>query len=77
MKKITSTTIVCRECGKKIKLTADDAIIRWKFNGGCPGFSVTVKCSHCNEMSIIKQTPAAKKLLANRINSVTIPNNYK
>ena len=77
MKKITSTTISCSECGTKIKITANDAIVQWRFNGGCPGLSVTVKCSHCNQMSIIKQTPKTKRLLANRINSVSIPSSYR
>ena len=57
MKKIKSTTIICNECGKKIEITADDAIIRFKFCGGCPGLSVTVKCSHCNDRTGLCNSP--------------------
>ena len=70
MEKKPTITISCSECGKSITMAAEDANIRWKFNGGCPGHLVTVKCSHCNKMSTVKQTPEAKKLLAHRIDSV-------
>lgn len=68
--KLSSITISCSECGGNITMTAEDAKIQWKFNGGCPGYSVKVTCPHCKNMSVVKQTPEAKKLLARRINSV-------
>lgn len=68
--KISSITISCSECGQNIIMTAEDAKIQWKFNGGCPGYLVKVECPHCKEMSTVKQTPEAKKLLAHRINSI-------
>lgn len=80
MKKIKSTTIICNECGKKIEITADDAIIRFKFCGGCPGLSVTVKCSHCNKRIVLEQTSKTKKMLAKNIKKIkplVIPMAYR
>lgn len=65
----TTITIPCSECGQNIKMTAEDAKIEWKFNGGCPGHIVKVHCLNCQKMSIVKPTPEAKKLLAHRISS--------
>jgi len=76
MKKKPKMTIRCSECSEKITMTAEDANVRWVFNGGCPGYSVTVICPHCNQKSSIPKTPKARKLLAHKINSVDIPNGY-
>ena len=76
MKKNSSIAITCSECGKKIKITADDAVIRWQFNGGCPGCSVKIECPHCKKMSTVKQTLKTKRMLANRINSI-VPMSYR
>lgn len=62
-------TISCSECGKTITMAEEDAIIRWRFNGGCPVWVVRVKCSHCKQTSAVPQTPEAKKLLERRMNS--------
>lgn len=66
----SSITICCSECGQFIVMTAEDAEIKWKFNGGCPGYSVKTHCPHCKKMSVVKQTDEAKKMLAHRIKSI-------
>ena len=70
MKMVESIIIPCSECGENIKVTADDMIIEWRWNGACPGHSVQVRCPHCTHMSTVKQTDEAKWLLRHKINSV-------
>ena len=70
MSNVSSITISCSECGKNIIMTAKDAKIRWKFNGGCPCNIVEVECPHCKKLSIVKPTPEAKKLLAHKIKAI-------
>lgn len=65
--KNTTITIGCSKCGQNIVMAAKDANIRWRFNGGFPRLKVTVKCTHCNQMSTVRETPEAKELLAERI----------
>lgn len=62
-------TILCSECGKPITITAQDAHILWRFNGGFPRLKITVGCPHCNMPSIIHESPEAHELLDERIKS--------
>ena len=59
--------ISCSECGESITLTAKDAHIASRLNGGCPRLSVTVKCPHCQKTSTVNDTPDARELLSERL----------
>ena len=59
--------ISCSECGKTITMTAKDAHIASRLNGGCPRLSVTVKCPHCQKTSTVRATTNARELLSERL----------
>lgn len=59
--------IKCSECSETITMSAQDAHIEWRFNGGCPRLKVTVQCPHCQKSSVVKDTPEARGLLSERL----------
>lgn len=61
--------IICSECGKTITMSAEDAHIISKFIGGCLFLRITVKCPHCNAMSVVEETSESHDLLDDKINS--------
>ncbi len=59
--------IICSECDKTITMSAKDAHIVSRLNGGCPRLSITVQCPHCGKSNIVHESPEAHDLLDERI----------
>lgn len=60
-------TITCSECETPIKMTANDAFIQRRLNGGCPCLDITVDCPTCKKKSKVRKTADTASLLEERI----------